>query len=92
MHLYNLFVGREGLNDFRLQFSTFVLSSGNGIDANGHDNAVLVEHVGGNLARQGVDFVGRHRVVDIDVERADFHIRTVVVEYQVVHAMNTLVG
>ena len=92
MHLHNLLVGREGLYDFRLQFSTFVLSCGNGIDANGHDDAVLVIHVVGNLARQGVDLVGRHRVVDVDVERADFHVGTVVVEYQVVHAMNALEG
>ena len=31
-------------------WSSAVLSHGNGIDANGHDDAVLVEHVGGNLA------------------------------------------
>ena len=92
MHLHNLFVGGEGLYDFRLQLGAAVLSRGNGIDANGHDDAVLVEHVGGNLARQGVDLVGRHRVVDVDVERADFHVGTVVVEYQVVHAMNALEG
>ena len=85
-------MGREGLYDFRLQFGAAVLSRGNGIDANGDDDAVLVEHVVGNLARQGVDFVGRHRVVDVDVERADFHVGTVVVEYQVVYAMNALEG
>ena len=50
MHLHNLLVGSEGLYDFRLQFGAAVLSRGNGIDANGHDDAVLVEHVGGNLA------------------------------------------
>ena len=37
-----------------------------------------------------MDVVRRHGVVNVDVERANFDVRTIVVQYEVEHAVNTL--
>ena len=90
MHLNDVLVACQCLHHLRLQLSPSVFSGSNGINAYGHDNAMLLCHLHGYLAGEPMYLMSRHRVIDIDVERADLHIRPVVVENQVVHPMHAL--
>ena len=47
-------------------------------------------HLRGNPSCQTVNVVGRHCVIDVDVQRADLHVRAVVIQYQVEHAVYAL--
>ena len=90
MDLDEFLVGGEGAYHLVLQVGALVFSRGDGINADGHDDAVALEHQAGNPAGQAVDFMGGHRVQDADVQGSDHHVGAVVVEDDVVHAADAL--
>ena len=78
------------LHDGILQFGTPVVASGNSIYTYGHNNAVLIKHLLRDAARQSVNLMSIHSVIDIDVERADKNVGTIVVKDNIKYAVDSL--
>ena len=90
VNLLDVLVSSQGLHDGVLQFGTSVCACCHGIDAHSHDDAVTSKHFLADAARQAMNLMGIHRVEDIDVERADLHVRTIVVQNDVKHTAHAV--
>ena len=78
------------LHNGTLQLASLVLTRSYGIDADGHNNAVFLKHLFRDASRQTMYLVGIHRVIDIDMQRADKDIWSLIVKDDIEHAMNTI--
>lgn len=61
----------DSLHHLGLNFRAPVVAGGNGVDADGEDDVVLGIEGLRDFARQLVDVGSAHRVIDVDVERAN---------------------
>lgn len=68
MHLDYLFMRRDDMQHLFLQLGLLIISRGDGIHSDSHDDSVSFKHLHGYLSRQPMDIMRRHRVVDIDVQ------------------------
>ena len=76
----------DGLHDLCLNLCATVVACGNGVDADGENDIVLGKEGLGDFACQFVDVGCTHRVIDVDVERANEQAWAVVVQDDVVDA------
>ena len=60
VHLNDFLVGGEGSHHLRLQFCTAVFTCCDGVDANGRNNAVTLEHLRSDFAGKAMNVVDRH--------------------------------
>ena len=90
MNLNDVLVGCEGLHHLLLQLSMTIFACCNGIDADSHDNAVTLYHLHGDLTRQTVNLVGRHCIIDVDVQGANLYVWAIVMQYQVEYTVNAI--
>ena len=88
--LLDVLVGGSGLHEGLLQLGALVLARGDGIHAHSHDDAVAVEHFLADATREAMNLVGIHRVLDVDVQGADLHIGTIIVDNDVKHAIHSV--
>lgn len=74
----------DGLHHFGLNLCTSVVAGGNGVDADGEDDVVLGIEGLRDFARQLVDVGSTHRVIDVDVERANQQTGAIVMQDDVI--------
>ena len=90
MNLHYLLVLGQRLHNGTLQLTSLVLTRGYGIDSDGHNDAVPLKHLLRDTSRQTMYLVGIHRIIDVDMERADKDVWAVVVQNDIEHTMNTI--